>query len=104
MTFEKIEVPSAEGLKSKRINSWAQQLLDMKVNGAADELLDELKDQFADISKEDLLKRLITDQLNQLSSSTGEAANLNDSRTESRGQRESRPKNRQERRSWKSFY
>lgn len=77
--FEKIEVPSVEKLKSSRISSWAHLIVNTKVDDQADEIMISLKDQFDDLSKEDILKRLITTQLDHLMVNGSEDANLNES-------------------------
>ena len=64
--FEKIEVPSADQLKSSRINNWANLIINTKVDEKADVILNDLHGQFAHLDKEDILKRLITTQLDHL--------------------------------------
>ncbi|MFK7952232.1 MAG: DEAD/DEAH box helicase [Ekhidna sp.] len=76
--FEKEEVPSVEKLKSSRINSWAHLIINTKVDDQADEIMVSLKDQFDHLDKEDILKRLITTQLDHLMVQSGEDANLNE--------------------------
>jgi len=79
VSFEQIEVPSIESLKSSRINNWADLILNTKVDPQSDEILEHLTGQFENISKEDLLKRLITSQLDHLMFQHGEEADLNES-------------------------
>lgn len=76
--FEKIEVPSVEKLKSSRINSWAHLIINTKVDDQADEIMISLKDQFDHLSKDDILKRLITTQLDHLMVNGKEDDNLNE--------------------------
>ena len=76
--FEKIEIPSVELLKSSRINNWANLIINTEVDSQADEILSELNEQFAHLSKEDILKRLITSQLDHLMIQSGEAGDLNE--------------------------
>lgn len=76
--FEKIEVPNLVQLKSSRINNWANLIINTKVDKQADEILNDLHGQFFHLSKEDLLKRLITTQLDHLMISSGEVADLNE--------------------------
>jgi len=64
--FEKIEVPSVDQLKSSRINNWANLIINTKVDNKADEILNDLHGQFAHLDKEEILKRLITTQLDHL--------------------------------------
>ncbi len=77
--FERIEVPVIEELKSSRINNWANLIINTKVDDQAEEILHDLHGQFAHLSKEDLLKRLITTQLDHLMIQSGEDADLNES-------------------------
>ncbi len=76
--FEHIEVPSLENLKANTINHWASLIINTKVDKQADDILAELHDQFAHLSKEDILRRLITTQLDHLMPKGGEDANLNE--------------------------
>jgi len=76
--FEKIEVPGIEHLKSSRINHWADLIINTKVDDQAEDILKGLHGQFAHLSKEDLLKRLITTQLDHLSTQGGAGADLNE--------------------------
>jgi len=64
--FERIEVPSMEELKSRHINNWAHLIINTKVDPQAEEIAHHLQDQFEHLSKEDLLKRLVTTQLDHL--------------------------------------
>jgi ATP-dependent RNA helicase DeaD len=76
--FERLEVPSVEELKSSRINNWANLIINTEVDSMADEILADLDKQFAHLSKEDILKRLITSQLDHLMIQSGEASDLNE--------------------------
>lgn len=76
--FRRIEVPSIEELKSSRINKWANLIVNTKVDDQAQTLLDTIKERFAELTKEDILKRLITSQLDHLAGQNGEDANLNE--------------------------
>lgn len=76
--FERIEVPSKEKLKFSRIHNWANLIINTKVDEQTDEILADLHDKFAHLSKEDLLKRLITTQLDHIMFQGGEEDNLNE--------------------------
>lgn len=83
VTFERIEVPSLEDLKSSRIHNWANLIINTRVDDQADDILHDLNGRFAHLSKEELLKRLITTQLDHLSirsdkDRNGEESNLNE--------------------------
>ena len=71
VTFERIEVPSLEDLKSSRIHHWANLIINTRVDDQAEEILHGLNGHFAHLTKEDLLKRLITTQLDHLSIRSG---------------------------------
>ena len=64
--FERIEVPSVEELKSSRINNWANLIINTEIDEQAEKILHDLHGQFAHLSTEDLLKRLITTQLDHI--------------------------------------
>ncbi|WP_421976103.1 DEAD/DEAH box helicase [Roseivirga seohaensis] len=75
--FERIEVPTLEEMKSSRINSWANLIINTKVDDQADNILKTVSERFSDLSKEDLLKRLITTQLDHIMT-PDEDVNLNE--------------------------
>ena len=79
VTFERIEVPSLTDLKSTRINSWAHLIINTKVDEQADGILKNVKGLFSELDKEDILKRLITSQLDHLTLGKHEVENLNES-------------------------
>ena len=76
--FEQIEVPGIEELRSRRINNWANLIINTKVDDQAEGILSDLHGQFAHLSKEDILKRLITTQLDHLTAHKGGDSNLNE--------------------------
>jgi ATP-dependent RNA helicase DeaD len=78
VTFEKVEVPSVEELKSSRINNWANLIINTQVDKQAEGILNDLHGQFSHLSKEDLLERLITTQLDHLMIRDGEKGDLNE--------------------------
>jgi ATP-dependent RNA helicase DeaD len=67
VVFERINVPSVEELKSSRIHNWANLIVNTRVDEQSGAILADLYGKFAHLSKEDLLKRLITTQLDHLS-------------------------------------
>ena len=76
--FERIEVPTLEALKSNRIHSWATFIINTKVDDQSEKILEGVQEQFAHLSKEDLLKRMITTQLDNIMTSSGSDSNLNE--------------------------
>ncbi|MFY0606741.1 MAG: DEAD/DEAH box helicase [Cyclobacteriaceae bacterium] len=76
--FERIEVPTLEALKSNRIHSWATFIINTKVDDQSEKILEGVQEQFAHLSKDDLLKRLITTQLDNIMTSSGGDSNLNE--------------------------
>lgn len=64
--FEHIEVPGAEAIKSNRIKTWADAITNAATDKRADTLLEQVKAQFEEFSKEDLLKKIISSQLDEL--------------------------------------
>jgi ATP-dependent RNA helicase DeaD len=88
VTFERIEIPSYDEMKSSRIKHWANLIVNTKVDKNADALLAELADDFAHLSKEDVLRRLITTQLDHLMVDGGEDNNLNETAGGAPGRRD----------------
>jgi ATP-dependent RNA helicase DeaD len=78
ISFEKIEVPSLEELKSSRINNWANLILNTDVDEQANDVLYHLHGKFAHLSENELLKRLITTQLDHLIIQDGNQGDLNE--------------------------
>ncbi|MCF6352762.1 MAG: DEAD/DEAH box helicase [Cyclobacteriaceae bacterium] len=78
VTFEKIEVPTVEELKASRINNWANLILNTEVDEQANAILYSLHGKFAHLSENDLLKRLITTQLDHLLIQDGNEGDLNE--------------------------
>ncbi len=64
--FEKIAVPTAEDMGSKRIQSWLHLILNTKVEPQAEELWHMLRDELAHLTHEELMKRWITSQLDHI--------------------------------------
>ena len=79
ITFKKIEVPALEELKSARINNWASLIINTAVDSQAESILRKVNEQFKHLNKEDILKRLITTQLDHLKIQGGEKSDLNES-------------------------
>ena len=78
ISFEKIEVPALEELKSTRINNWASLIINTTVDSQAESILSKLNGQFEHLDKEDILKRLITTQLDHLMIQGGGQSDLNE--------------------------
>ena len=83
--FEKIEVPKASELKRVRLKNWVKSTLAMPIDDEAEETLTALLPHFEDLTKEDLLKRMISQELKQLKGI--EKGDLNMS-SDSRGSRD----------------
>ncbi len=78
ITFELIEVPTKSELQGVKINNWANLILETKVDELAEKVMPEVADKFYHLSKEDLLKRLISTQLDHLMSQDKEAEDINE--------------------------
>ena len=76
--FKKVDVPTLDELRVSRINNWASLILNTKVDQQSEKILNSLHGQFAGLSKEDLLKRLITTQLDHLMVPDDEEHDLNE--------------------------
>ena len=91
VTFEQVQVPTTENLRATRINNWASVIANTKVDENADQILSELPHQLKDLSKEDILKRLITTQLDHLNVLDDEG-DLNEQFGAGKGKADSRSK------------
>lgn len=78
IAFEKIEVPGREALINSRISHWAELVSTMKTDEKADELLEEVKKIFNGMTKDEILKKLITTQLDHIAIEEGEDDDLNE--------------------------
>ena len=78
VTFERVDVPKHDDLISSRMNHWAEIIVNTKIDSRADHVLSEIQSKFSDLSKEDILKRLITTQLDHLMIQEGEDSDLNE--------------------------
>jgi len=85
ITFEKVTIPTIDELKVKRLNNWASLILNTTVDEKADDILASLQGRFEGLSKEDLLKRLITTQLDHLMVQGGGADDLNEGQGQGQG-------------------
>lgn len=77
ISFERVMVPSIEEVKNIRIQNWAKGFLKSETNPASEKIVKELESYFEGWSKEELLKRLISRQLERLSQSHHEADDIN---------------------------
>jgi ATP-dependent RNA helicase DeaD len=85
ITFEKIEVPKASELKKVRLENWVKSTLAMPIDEEAEENLTALLPQFEALTKEDLLKRMISQELKKLKGSDKGDLNMS---SDSRGSRD----------------
>ena len=85
ITFEKIEVPKASELKKVRLENWVKSTLAMPIDEEAEETLTSLLPHFEALTKEDLLKRMISQELKQLKGSDKGDLNMS---SDSRGSRD----------------
>jgi len=76
--FTPVEVPSIEALTSSRMHNWANLIANTRVDAQAESILQELQGKFAGLTKEELLKRLITSQLDHILARNRGEANLNE--------------------------
>ena len=77
--FEAVEVPTLEALTTSRMNNWAHFIVNTQVDPQADLILEQLQGNFEHLSKEDLLKRLITSQLDHIEARNKGENDLNES-------------------------
>ena len=77
--FEAVEVPTLEALTTSRMNNWAHLIVNTQVDPQADQILEQLQGSFDHLSKEELLKRLITSQLDHIEARNKGENDLNES-------------------------
>ncbi len=67
ISFEAGEVPALEAITEKRITRWSENLIKQEVNPKiSEELMANVVEQFEDLSKEDLIGRLLTKEFNSI--------------------------------------
>jgi ATP-dependent RNA helicase DeaD len=75
--FEQVLVPGHKQVMSSRINHWANLIVNTSVHEEAEQILDDLHGQFEFMGKDELLKRLISTQLDHLLLQDGNQEDLN---------------------------
>lgn len=78
VTFEQIDVPNAESIEKERLDSWATSIVESDIEPKSEQLFELVKEYFGELSKEELLKKLISSQKDQLIMK-GEELDLNES-------------------------
>ncbi len=76
--FEQIEVPNIDSIEKGRLHNWASSIINVEIDSKSEALYEAVKENFAELSKEHILKKIITSQLNQLMLD-GEEKDLNES-------------------------
>ena len=76
--FEQVEVPSIDEMQTSRISNWALQLASTEIDKSAGQLYTQVQESFESFGKEEILQKLISLQLNQLTVQSGEDTNLNE--------------------------
>ena len=75
--FKEVKIPDAKDIASIRVENWCRKVLEKKTKGRVDEELFEKAEMlFGNLSKEELILKLLAMELSKLSS--GEARDLND--------------------------
>jgi ATP-dependent RNA helicase DeaD len=81
--FQKIEIPSAEDIATIRMKKWSQKILDLDMGkGVDDDLFNVAREVLDGLTKEELIARLMIQEMNKLNVDSGRE--LNDDDTESR--------------------
>ncbi|SNT00217.1 ATP-dependent RNA helicase DeaD [Ekhidna lutea] len=76
--FEQMEVPDLNSIQEGRLKNWSDSIINVQVDSKSEKLFEEVKHAFEGLSKEDILKRIISSQLENLISSDGQS-DLNES-------------------------
>jgi ATP-dependent RNA helicase DeaD len=93
VTFEKVQIPTHEEVLASRMQHWADLIKNTKIHDKAESLLQAMQGQFADLSKEDLLKRLISTQLDHLMLDDDSLQDLNQTDRKRSDRKTSEPSN-----------
>ncbi len=81
--FAKVEVPDTKDIAQIRINNWCSNLLETNATHLNEEILEQVIAQFEDLSKEEIIAKILKIQLDQLSS--GSSKDLNDAEQQGGG-------------------
>jgi len=76
--FEQVEVPDMDSIQKGRLQSWADTIINAEVDKQSEKLFETIEKEFEGLSKEHLLKKIISSQLENLILS-GEESDLNES-------------------------
>jgi len=79
--FTKVEVPDTQDIAEIRINNWCSNILETDATNINDDVLQQVITYFDDLSKEEIIAKILSIQLDQLS--LGSSKDLND--TEQKG-------------------
>lgn len=75
--FEQVDVPEASSIQNQRIQSWADSIINAKTDKKASELYREVEGLFMDLSKEEVLTKLIASQMEAIVPAT-DTSDLNE--------------------------
>jgi len=90
--FEQYEVPSHQEVEHQRLEKWATELLSNDDDGSAYQSYQKIKQHFEDISKEELITKLISREMKELKQEGQHDLNLSANKNErSRRERSDRP-------------
>ncbi len=77
VSFSQDAIPNVEQIKEERIKHWAASFLRFESDENIDELYEAVKTELHELSKEDVVKKLIAKELSTLIKNSGSKANLN---------------------------
>ncbi|GAB4243092.1 MAG: DEAD/DEAH box helicase [Ekhidna sp.] len=75
--FQQVEVPNIESIEDSRLYGWAEGIVQTQIDDKSEALFERVKAKFEEVSKEEILKKIITSQLDQLIME-GEEQDLNE--------------------------
>ncbi len=91
ITFKKVMIPASEEIADIRLENWCRQILEKKANGKIHpQLLAKAELILGNLSKEELIAKLLVNELEKLN--IGKSGNLNTSHSSSSDRRDSRGK------------
>lgn len=84
--FEKVEIPEVKDIANLRLRNWAIQIAEQKSKSPVDpEILDDIKNLWSGLSKEELISKLVSIEADKLNLQNNESLNIHHGRDGGRG-------------------
>jgi len=87
----RVMIPSNDDIHNIRFENWCRQILETKTSGKiGSKLLEQVNTIFGNLSKEELIEKIVVDELNKLNLGASKDLNVNPSNTRDRDDRDNR--------------